>query len=319
MKQDRPLVSVVVPMFNAAQFISTALKSILQEKEVPIEVIVVNDRSTDESLDRVNEFNDARVRVLDGGGRGAAHAMNVGFGDARGEILMFCDADDAYPDARIRLQAHWLQSHPDYAGVCGTFSTIDRKGKFVARMQSGDKEIEITDELMKGHLRTSFCTYAIRSALARKVGEFREFFEMGYDLDFQLRLGEAGRVGYVPENFYLYRLHSSSLTHSQPNAMRQFFERTALELHRQRLAGGLDDLQRGRLPEKPGSDLAEVHSAGAHIQAQLLGQAWREHSGGNRVSALRTGLRALLVNPSKAEVWKSVLALLVKRSGNISA
>ena len=317
MTQDRPLVSIVVPMFNAAQFIPTALKSILHEKEVPIEVVVVNDRSTDGSLDRVKEFNDARIRVLDGGGRGAAHAMNVGFGDARGEILMFCDADDAYPDKRIDVQARWLQSHPEYDGVCGTFSTIDRKGKFVARMQSGDTEIEITDELMKGHLRTSFCTYAVRSALVRKVGEFREFFEMGYDLDFQLRVGEAGRIGYVPENFYFYRLHSSSLTHSQPNAMRQFFERTALELHRQRIADGLDDLQRGRPPEKPGSGLAAVHSAGAHIQAQLLGQAWREHNGGQRMAALRMGIRALTINPINAEAWKSVLALLLKRSRNV--
>jgi hypothetical protein len=184
-------------------------------------------------------------------------------------------------------------------------------------MQSGDTEIEITDELMKGHLRTSFCTYAVRSALVRKVGEFREFFEMGYDLDFQLRVGEAGRIGYVPENFYFYRLHSSSLTHSQPNAMRQFFERTALELHRQRIADGLDDLQRGRPPEKPGSDLAAVHSAGAHIQAQLLGQAWREHNGGQRMAALRMGIRALTINPINAEAWKSVLALLVKRSRNV--
>jgi len=319
MQPARSLVSIVIPMRNAEKFISATLESILREKAVPIEVIVVDDRSTDRSRALVDGVHDTRIRTIDGGGRGAAHAMSVGFADATGDILMFCDSDDLYPEGRICRQADWLQSHPEYDGVCGQFSTIDRDGKPVTKMQSGDAPADITDELRNGKLRTSFCTYAIRSPLARKVGQFREFFEAGYDIDFQLRAGEVGRIAYVPENYYFYRLHASSITHSQATATRKFFEQTAYEMQRQRQATGSDDLQRGRPPAKPASNNSPAHSATDHIQQLLIGQAWREHSNGKKALAFRTGVRALLANPLSGYVWKSVAALLVKRSGNLSA
>jgi glycosyltransferase involved in cell wall biosynthesis len=314
MQQDKPFVSVIVPMYNAEKFISETLVSILREKETLIEVIVVNDKSTDRSLDQVRRFHDERIRVIEGPGRGAPAAMNAGLANAKGSVIMICDSDDIYPPTRIRQQGQWLESHPEYGAVCGNYSTIDSKGKLIADMECGDSPIEITDELINGKLRTSFCTYAVRSSLAQKVGCFREFFEAGYDLDFQFRLGEAGRVAYVPDNWYFYRIHPSSITHTQPNFVRQFFERTAFELQHQRRTSGLDDLQRGCLPSKPNFNQLTPLSATDHIQSQLLGRAWREHQVGKKISALRTGVRALLANPLNISVWKSVLAMALKPS-----
>jgi glycosyltransferase involved in cell wall biosynthesis len=319
MKKGHPLVSIIVPMYNAEKFISETLVSILHEREISIEAIVVNDKSTDRSLDRVREFHDERIRVLDGPGCGAPGAMNAGLANARGSIIMICDSDDLYPGTRIRSQVRWLDSHPEYDGICGKFTTIDSKGNLIAEMQSGDAALEITNELINGKLRTSFCTYAIRSSSALRVGGFRDFFEAGYDLDFQLRFGEAGRVVYVPENYYFYRLHPSSITHTQSNVVRQFFERTAFELQGQRRSCGLDDLQRGCPPLKPSSNRVSALSASEHIQGQLLGRAWREHQAGTRLSALRTGARALAVNPLNFHAWKSALALLLKSSGDVAS
>jgi glycosyltransferase involved in cell wall biosynthesis len=310
------LISIVVPMYNAEKFIAATLESILRDKGTVIEVIVVNDKSTDHSLDRVREIQDERIRVIDGPGRGVSSAMNVGYAEARGSIIMCCDADDLFPTARISRQVQFLKSHPEYEGVCGIFSTIDSKGNFVAQMQCGDAPAEITDELVNGILRTSFCTYAIRSSLAQKVGGFREFFESAQDIDFQLRLGEAGRIAYVPENWYFYRLHASSITHTQSNAVRAFFERTAFELQRQRRMSGLDDLQRGCPPAIPSFGRSPGHSAAEHLQKHLLGRAWREHQVGKKIPALQTGVRALMANPLKFRVWKNVLALVFKKSGN---
>ena len=312
MKQADFLVSVVVPMYNAEPFISSTLESILHDKVTPIEVIVVNDKSTDHSLERVRKFHDDRIRVIDGPGCGAPGAMNAGYAAARGSIIMLCDSDDVYPDARIREQMLFLHSHPEYDGVCGKFSTIDKSGKFVAEMQSGDVPLEITEELRNGKLRTSLCTYAVRLALAKKAGCFREFFEAGYDIDFQLRLGEAGRIAYVPKNWYMYRIHASSITHTQSNSLRAFFERTALELQTQRQTRGLDDLQRGCPPSKPRIRQGRPHAASEHIQEQLIGRAWREHASGKKIAALRTGVHALVTNPWSPQVWKSVFALAWK-------
>jgi glycosyltransferase involved in cell wall biosynthesis len=315
MKQNHLLVSIIVPMYNAERFISATLESILHEKTTSIEVIVVNDKSTDHSLDRVREFNDERIRVIEGLGRGIASALNIGLANARGSIIMECDSDDLYPPARISRQVQWLESHPEYGAVCGSFSTIDSEGNPIADMQCGDSPAEISNELINGKIRTHFCTYAIRSSLAQKVGGFREFFKTCPDIDIQLRLGEAIRIAYVPENWYYYRVHQSSITHTAPNSARVYFERTAFEMQRQRLTSGLDDLQRGRVLADPKIDQPEPYSTTDHIQGQLLGRAWREHTAGKKMSALRTGIRALAANPTKINVWKSIFTLVLRPTG----
>ena len=73
----------------------------------------------------------------------------------------------------------------------------------------------------------------------------------GYDIDFQLRTGEAGKIFYVPENWYFYRIHSSSITHTQSSLIREFFAEVAHTMQRQRRISGQDDLQRGFPPSKP--------------------------------------------------------------------
>jgi glycosyltransferase involved in cell wall biosynthesis len=308
------VVSVIVPVYNAEPYISAAVSSILRERVVSLEVVVVNDRSTDRSAELVRAFDDPRIRLIDGPGRGAAAAMNAGYSAARGSIIMCCDADDYYPEARIARQVEWLQQHPEYDGICGGFSSVDEKDNFLTKMQCGETETEITEELLSGHLRTSYCTYAIRSTLLHKVGQFREFFSAAYDLDFQLRIGALGRIYFVPDQFYFYRIHSSSITHTQPDNTREFFEATAYKMHRQRLANGRDDLQLGREIVLPTSDQKRIHSASVHSQELLLGRAWREHAAGRKWQAVKTGVRALAFNPTRVALWKSVLALVLKSS-----
>ena len=312
MEKGQPLVSVVVPMYNTEKFITKTLQSLLREKETPIEVIVVNDKSTDRSLDRVLEFKDERVRIIDGPGRGAPSAMNAGYAAARGSIIMCCDSDDIFPEGRIRRQAQWLDHHPEFDGLCGNFSTIDSSDNLVATMQAGESPADISNELANGKLRTHFCTYALRSSFVARVGPFREFFESGYDIDYQLRMGEAGRITYVPDNSYLWRLHGSSITHTQSNVLREFFEQAAHEMQAQRKASGADDLQRGHPPSKPNASQSPKHSATDHIQQQLIGRAWREHQLGKKSVALRTGLQALATKPLTFDAWKSFLALIFK-------
>ena len=312
---ENGIVSIIVPLRNAEHYISDTLVSILREKQIQIEVIVVNDKSTDGSVARVLEFSDKRIRVIEGPGRGAAAAMNAGFAEARGEIVMHCDADDLYPEGRIRRQVAWLSGNPQYAAMCGLFSTIDSKSRPVSDLPCAGESAEITGELRDGVVRTSLGTYAIRRGLLDTVGGFREYFESSYDIDMQLRLCEVGRIAYVPEIFYVWRLHASSITHQQSNAMVEFFEQTALDFQMQRRTSGSDDLQRGSPPSKPKDELSIAVSANAHIQGILLGRAWREHAAGQKAKALATGLRAFAANPSDFTLLRSLVALAFKRAG----
>ena len=311
---NNPLVSVVMPMRNAEDFVEEALVSVLQETQVPIEVVVVDDGSTDRSRAIVVGLADPRIRIVDGPCRGFSASINTGFAAAIGEIVMQCDADDFYPTDRIRFQANWLREHPEYAAVCGAFCTIDRKGHSVADLRAGTGLVDqdIDAELRKGITRTHFCTFATRRNVFNKLGLFREFFETGPDIDFQLKLGESFRIGYVARNAYFYRLHDASITHTQASRRRIFFEETAREFQQQRILSGLDDLQRGTPPVAPAAAHSSASSSGAQIQGMLIGKAWRDLHMGHRGLAVKGAWRALLTQPRNAGAWANLGKILVR-------
>jgi glycosyltransferase involved in cell wall biosynthesis len=310
-----PLVSVIIPMYNAEPFISATLVSILQEQQISLEVIVINDQSTDASLEKVLSIRDERIKVIEGKKEGIAAALNLGIAEAQGEIFMRCDADDLYPPGRIKEQINWLSQHPEFGAVCGGFSTIDQQRRTVANLVSRcqDNE-EITVELRQGKTRTHFCTYATRAELLRKLDGFRSYFETAEDIDLQLRLGEQCRVMYIPEVQYYYRLHDTSITHSVDGIRREFFDQIARTFQQQRAIKGFDDLEQGCSPSPPRSFRKKTNRASEHIQGMLLGSAWREHQGGRKQQAVLLGVKSVVAQPKNFRVWRSLLALIVKPS-----
>ena len=309
------LVSVIVPMHNAEAFISATLASILQERDISLEVVVVNDGSTDASLDRVQAIDDKRVRVINGPCKGVAAAFNAGIAVALGEIIMRCDADDLYPPQRLAQQVEWLSKHPEFDAVCGSFSTIDVRGRSIASLVCGEKAEEITEELSNGITRTHLCTFAVRTEVLRVLGGCRQYFHTAEDIDLQLRIGELCRVWFVPDIQYHYRLHGTSLTHTQSNVEREFFESIAREFQRQRRTQGSDDLQRGDPPIPPQGNPQSVMKPGEHAQGLLMGSAWEEHQAGHKRRALAIGIRSIIAQPSNIAAWRSLLALAVKPTG----
>jgi len=310
-----PIVSVVMPMRNAKDFVAQAIDSILQQTGVELEIVVVDDGSTDGSGEVVKSIDDARVRLIEGPGRGVAASFNAGLAVAEGAFMARCDADDAFSPGRLEAQLNWLQQHPEFGAICGGFATIAQKGEFIRNLDCGAQAAEITDELRSGRTRTSLCTWLVRTRDVRMAGGCREFFQTAEDIDLQFRLAERMRVWFDPSQSYLYRLHDASTTHSQSRTLRHFFDRTARQLQQQRLRHSADDLQRGRPPHVPDDDLSVVDSSRDHIQGMLLGAAWNEHAAGRRVKALRTALRACFVNPLRLRAWRSLGALAVRGSG----
>src|SRR6476646_4841074 len=141
------LVSVLIPMRNAQSFVAAALQSVIAQRNVELEVIVIDDGSTDRSAQIVQQINDPRVRIVKGPQRGIAAAFNTGLSVARGGIVARCDADDLYPPDRLAWQVRFLEEHPDFGAVCGSFSTVTESGAAVADHHDEKKAEEITAEL----------------------------------------------------------------------------------------------------------------------------------------------------------------------------
>lgn len=105
-------VSVVIPCFNASPWLATAIDSALAQEEVAVEIIVVDDGSTDDSLRLVEHYADRRVRLLRQSHRGAAAARNAGCQAARGDHFQFLDADDWLAPQKLAIQLGALRRHP---------------------------------------------------------------------------------------------------------------------------------------------------------------------------------------------------------------
>jgi glycosyltransferase involved in cell wall biosynthesis len=307
-----PEVSVVMPMRNAEKFVAAAVQSVVQQ-DADLELVIVDDGSTDRSRAAALQAGDARVRVIDGPRQGISAAMNAGIEAARGRYLARCDADDCMPPRRLGRQAAFLDQQREFAAVCGQFCTMSRSGKVLAEMDCGNEAREITDDLRQGHICTSLCTVMVRMDVARAL-RFRTSFQTAEDLDFFLRLGEAGRVWFEPVVMHLYRLHGDSVTHTQPSAVRAHFEALARELQSQRRDRGRDLLMDGgRLPSPP-VERGRAHGAAAHAQGVLMGASWRYLRRGRRLAAVRTGARACLLRPADWAAWRNLAALVVKRA-----
>jgi glycosyltransferase involved in cell wall biosynthesis len=310
------LISVIIPMRNAEPYVRAAVESVLAQRGegFDLEVVVIDDGSTDGSAEVVRGIGDSRVRVIPGPQKGISAAFNAGLAQAKGEFLARCDADDLYPAGRLAWQVDFLQQHRDFGAVSGSYSTMTHGGKLVAERKTYGDGAEVTDELRRGVGRSHVCAYLFRTDALRWIGGCRTFFVTAEDVDVQLRLAEITRVWYEPRNAYLYRLHDSSITHSQKAAERSFFEQCAKEFQQQRLSrpDKKDDLELGRPPAPPKVAGSVPVSAKQQIQKLLLGQAWAAHGAGRRGEGLSLGLRAWMTDPCRLSVLRSLVALAVK-------
>jgi len=125
-----PLVSVVVPCFNYGRYVGAAIEHALNQDWPAMEVIAVDDGSTDDSLAVLNSFGSA-IRVIRRENGGVNAATDTGVAAARGELITFLDADDTWPEGRVRLLAQALLAHPEAGAVYGDMRVLDEDGAIV--------------------------------------------------------------------------------------------------------------------------------------------------------------------------------------------
>ena len=124
-----PLVSVVIPAFNAGRTIDRALASVFAQDYQPLDIIVVNDGSTDDTSERVARYPEAVVRLLHlAQNRGVAAATNAGLAVARGQFIAFLDADDEWLRGKLQYQVTQIEANPDMSFVCSGWREVDLSG-----------------------------------------------------------------------------------------------------------------------------------------------------------------------------------------------
>ena len=107
-----PHVSVIIPVRNGKDYLQEALDSVLQQSFTDLELLLINDGSTDDDYDRY-ALQDERIRVIHLTGTGVSRARNVGMAQSRGDLIAFLDADDIWFPGKLMAQVQYFDSHPE--------------------------------------------------------------------------------------------------------------------------------------------------------------------------------------------------------------
>lgn len=269
----RPLVSVVMPMFNAALTVRRALDSVRAQTHAEWEAICVDDASTDDTVACVAAIHDPRIRVIRlDASAGPGGARNVGIAAAKGALVAFLDADDEWLPDKLMRQVALFEADAGLALAVSDMrvTTVDgRDGTSVYTRQAPVSGAEAWKILLASSFVATSAAMT-RRALLDSVGGFDPQLVTGEDQDLFIRLAMAGRVHALPEALGIY--HWMPHSYSTGHAARQAADVIAMvRAHLRRVGDRLSPAERrvilGRRFERLGANLME---SGARFRGAWL-------------------------------------------------
>jgi glycosyltransferase involved in cell wall biosynthesis len=245
MRQNSPLLTIIIPAYNVEKFIEACLLSILHQTFFDYELLILDDGSTDRTKKTIKKFHDSRIRFYQNEGNiGKVRSVNMLYQYAKGKYITIHDSDDLSDKNRFTKQVEFLEHNPDYV-LCGTnFYTISDSGKIINK---SSLVLDYNSIKRNIYQQSQFHgpTIVFRREIIEKVGGlYREYFIVAEDIEFTTRVVEKYKCCNMPEHLYYYRQHSSSLTKHFKNYSP---ERYALKelmayLNNERNSNGYDSL-----------------------------------------------------------------------------
>jgi glycosyltransferase involved in cell wall biosynthesis len=293
-----PRVSVVIPLYNAEEYIGEAIEGILAQTYRDYEIVVVDDGSTDRSAAIVSSFG-AAVRYVFQPNAGVSAATNRGVSLAKGQLIAFLDNDDIWLPQKLERQVAYLDTHPECGFVNCDMQYISETGKKLDRILRGYNEQEPYVRLFQKGYVIMCSAVMIRRWVCEKAGGFDEAFVAAglQDMEWMSRVVTSTAVGYVPETLVLYRDHAPRIPRDRARRNEEIYLNKLWERYG-------DDPKRRRF--LVGERVAFLSNLGQHEirMGQLV--AGRQHLR----NALSLSMRSAFVNPkmvvrSLLRLWRS--------------
>lgn len=204
-------VSVIIPAYNQGHFLAEAVNSVLAQTYPHVEVIVVDDGSTDDTAVVARSFTDPRVRYVYKQNGGLSSARNEGLRHAQGQYISYLDSDDCFLPEKLAMLVGEMDAHSAVGFVAGQAIPVDEHGRHVGKKFDTPLPTDTKQLLLGNPLHVG--SVLVRRDWQEKVGFFDETLRSYEDWDMWLRLAQAGcQMRYVPQPVSLYRFHTAQMT-----------------------------------------------------------------------------------------------------------
>ena len=215
--KDSPCVTVIIPTYNRATLLPEAIRSALAQTLIDIEIVIIDDASTDNTREVVAPFlKDHRVRLFQNTqNKGVAKNRNYGIAIARGVYIAMLDSDDVWLDSnKLASQVLYLEQNADCAVVGTWLIHIDEIGDQLKKIKHAQTDAEIRKSLLyRNHIAQSSVLF--RKDFAFDIGGYDETLLTMEDHDLWLRMGVRSKFATIPLYALGYRIHKANITRSQ--------------------------------------------------------------------------------------------------------
>jgi len=213
-----PLVSIITPVYNGADYIGQTIESVLAQDYPNFELVIINDGSTDSTKEVISRYEDQRIRYFYQENAGMSNALNHAVRQARGQYIMPLDADDMMTADFIAAHLAEFEKHPDVDLVYCDVLLIDENSKPIRIMNKPeyqDRRHLIRDLFRAGHPVVPF-RLGIKRTVYDKIGLYDEKLKVGMDYDMMRRFVKVGlKEHHLSEPLHLRRMHADSLSGNQ--------------------------------------------------------------------------------------------------------
>lgn len=198
-----PLVSVVIPAYNREKAIIPAIQSVIAQGVDEIEIIVVDDCSTDGTIQSIETLVDGRIRLIKHEkNKGEAGARNTGIHTARGKYIAYLDSDDQWLPGKLKAQLNVMEN--DKTGLGGVYTLHKRLYQNGCVSIGGHGDIDFETLLIKGASISAGNTLMFRRDLLEQVGDYDEDAPLYVDWDWLLRFVRTSSLKLIPEPYAVY-------------------------------------------------------------------------------------------------------------------
>ena len=222
--EHKPLVSVVITCFNYAQYLKKSIDSVLEQTYPVVEIIVVNDGSTDDTEKVMDEYlANPKIIYITQENKGQAVAKNVGIKHAKGEFVAFLDADDIWCNEKLQKQIECFKNtkvgvvycRAKYVNENDDIFEFEMTGRYL-QPQRG----KVTNWLVYDNF-VQFSSSVVRKECFGRIGYFDESLKMGIDWDLWLRISTDYEFDYVEDRLFYYRMgHSGQMSKNAAERLR---------------------------------------------------------------------------------------------------